>query len=64
MIELDDCFAIEKAFKFMNSMVLPYYNYDKLGFKPPMQLNLRRNYYHVEQAAKISKQKESKKYQV
>ena len=64
MIELDDCFAIEKAFKFMNSMVLPYYYYDKMGYKPFMTLNLRRNYYYVEQAAKISKQKESKKYQV
>lgn len=64
MIELDDCFAIEKAFKFMNDMILPYYYYEKMDYKPPMQLNLRRNYYNVEQAAKISKQKESKKHQV
>lgn len=64
MIELDDCFAIEKAFKFMNDMVLPYYHYEKMDYKPFLTLNLRRNYYHVEQAAKISKQKESQKYQV
>lgn len=64
MIELDDCFAIEKVYKYMNQLVIPYYNYDKLGFKPPMQLNLRRNYYHVEQTAKIFKQKESQKYNV
>lgn len=64
MIELDDCFAIEKVFKYMNQLVIPYYNYEMLGFKPFMQMNLRRNYYHVEQAAKISKQKESQKYKV
>lgn len=64
MIELDDCFAIEKAFKFMNDMVLPYYYYEKMDYKPFMTLNLRRNYYHVEQTAKISKQKESQKYKV
>lgn len=64
MIEMDDCFAIEKVYKYMNQLVIQYYNFDKLGFKPPMQLNLRRNYYHVEQAAKISKQKESQKYKV
>lgn len=64
MIELDDCFAIEKVFKYMNQLVIPYYNYDMLGFKPFMKMNLRRNYYNVEQAAKISKQKESQKYKV
>lgn len=64
MIELDDCFAIEKVFKYMNQLVIPYYNYEMFGFKPFMQMNLRRNYYHVEQAAKISKQKESQKYKV
>ena len=45
-------------------MVLPYYYYEKMDYKPPMQMNLRRNYYNVEQAAKISKQKESQKYKV
>lgn len=64
MIEMDDCFALEKAFKYMNQLVIPYYNYEKLGFKPFMQMKLRRNYYNVEQAAKISKQKESQKYKV
>ena len=64
MIEMDDCFAIEKVFKYMNQLVIPYYNYEMFGFKPFMQMNLRRNYYHVEQAAKISKQKESQKYKV
>lgn len=64
MIEMDDCFALEKAFKYMNQLVIPYYNYEKLGFKPFMQMNLRRKYYNVEQAAKISKQKESQKYKV
>ena len=64
MIELDDCFAIEKAFKFMNDMVLPYYYYEIMDYKPFMTHNLRRNYYHVEQAAKISKQKESQKYKM
>lgn len=33
MIELDDCFAIEKVFKYMNQMVIPYYNFEKFGFK-------------------------------
>lgn len=64
MIELDDCFAIEKVFKYMNQLVIPYYNYELLGYKPFMQMKLRRNYYHVEQAAKIFKQKESQKYKV
>lgn len=48
----------------MNQLVIPYYNYEMFGFKPFMQMNLRRNYYNVEQAAKISKQKESQKYKV
>ena len=64
MIELDDCFAIEKVYKYMNQLVIPYYNYELLGYKPFMQMKLRRNYYHVEQAAKIFKQKESQKYKV
>lgn len=64
MIEMDDCFAIEKVFKYMNQLVIPYYNYELLGYKPFMQMKLRRNYYHVEQAAKIFKQKESQKYKV
>ncbi len=64
MIELDDCFAIEKIFKYMNQLVIPYYNFEKYGFKTFMQMNLRRNYINVEQAAKISKQKESQKYKM
>lgn len=48
----------------MNQLVIPYYNFEKYGFKTFMQMNLRRNYINVEQAAKISKQKESQKYKV
>ena len=48
----------------MNQLVIPYYDYEMFEFKSFIQMNLRRNYYNVEQAAKISKQKESQKYKV